>query len=66
MTKRKIIPKEPPAELLAEYEKACMMVKHFDEAQPGSPTIWHTTKLRLEAALANYQVREELDNGTQD
>ena len=74
MARGKAKSKEPPAELLAEYEKACKWATHFDEASPGHRTIYHDMKDRLEKALKNYEqpepekddIREVIEDGTQD
>jgi hypothetical protein len=55
MAKQKItVSRKPPPKLAAEYEKAKIMVTHFDEMEPGHRTVWHDIYDRLELAIARY------------
>jgi len=56
---RKKIVRQPPPELLAEYEKARYWATHFDEAQPGNRTVWHDIRDRLEIAIGKYNMEEK-------
>jgi hypothetical protein len=62
--------RKPPPELVAEYEKAIIMVRHFDEMEPGHRTVWHDICDRLELALARYKdetnITMEGNHGTFD
>lgn len=71
MAKQRItVNRKPPPELVAEYEKAKIMVIHFNEMEPGHRTVWHDILDRLELALARYKTDDtkivEENYGTSD
>ena len=58
MTPRKIKRKEPPQELLDEYERAAYWRQHFEE-NGNHNSVYHGICARLEKALARFEDEPE-------